>query len=419
MGKPLSFLLLGAGAREHALALSLSRAPNVHKIFVCPGNGGLKRFCTCFPFSTNADLLARIKDTVDLAIVGSSKFITTGTVDALVTAGIPVIAPAADAGRIETSKAFSAAFIARHNVPAPVTQVVTNPKEALAFLEENPWVGVVKCDGFSRGTGVAVVNSSEEAEEAVLRLFKTHGPPLILQEKLSGMECSYSILTDGKQWVSFSSSHDYKRVGDGDTGPTTGGMGSISPCPSLSPELDQQIRERIVVPTVAGLAKDGLIYRGFLSFQLMLTSRGPRVLEFNARLGDPETQSILARFRGNLADLLMDCALGRLDSAGSEVAFGKHWGISVVLARRGYPLDESIEAEIDNMDEVKDSQIFHSGSDWNDRQKLWKFGSGRLVSVTAMGETIEDARKTCYNDIDRLRLKNVIFRRDIGATGVA
>jgi phosphoribosylamine--glycine ligase len=410
----MNILLLGSGAREHAFAHSLLRSPTVHKIFACPGNGGIQQIATCFPFRDNAELVKFAKEKVQLAIIGSARFISGGTVDALARAGIPVIAPAADAGRIETSKAFASAFISRHMIPAPITQIVTNFREAEAFIEENPWVGVVKCDGFSHGSGVVIADSPADAIDAARDLFKKHGPPLILQERLRGFECSYSILTDGQQWVSFSSSRDYKRAFDKDVGPTTGGMGAVSPCPGLSPELDEVIRQRIVTPTVQGLAGDKLIYRGFLSIQLMLTSRGPRVLEFNARLGDPEAQSILARFRGNLADLLMDCAMGRLDATGSEVAFGKHTALSVVLARAGYPLEEAPDPRIDGIENIKTSEVFHSNSEL-DTDKRWKFGSGRLVTVTSVGDTLELARNTCYQDIDLLTLKDVRYRKDIGA----
>ncbi len=409
-------LVLGSGGREHALVDSLARSPTVHKIFACPGNSGMKEQATLIPATSNIDIVRFAKENVDLAVVGPSRFVSEGTVDALNTAGIPVIGPAADAGRIETSKAFSAKFMAKHNIPSPVTQVVANRFEAEKFLEENPWVGIVKCDGFSRGSGVAVVHSSEDALGAVIRLLKEYGPPIILQEKLSGIEFSYSILTDGNQWVSFSSCRDYNLALDNDKGPTTGGMGAVSPFPGLFPELEEKIRTRIVIPTVNGLKSDRLLYRGFLSIQLMLTPQGPRVLEFNARLGDPEAQSILVRFRGDLAALLLDCALGRLDATGSEVAFGKHSGVAVVLARKGYPTDESATSSVDNVEAVKNSRVFFSDCRWQSAEEKWVFKSGRLVSVCSVGETLQEARRVAYEDISKLRLADVMFRSDIGAS---
>lgn len=410
----MKILVLGSGAREHALVHSLSHSPSVLKIFACPGNAGMRDIAACQPFRGNAELVQFARDNVELAVIGSSRYVTEGTVDALVRAGIPVIGPAADAGRIETSKAFAAAFMVKHNIPSPMTQVVANPREAERFLDENPWVRVVKCDGFSRGTGVAVVNSVEEAKEAAHRLFKSFGPPIILQERVKGVECSYTILTDGNQWVSFSSCRDYKRAHDNEEGPTTGGLGAVSPSPDLTPELEERIRQRIVIPTVAGMQADKLMYRGFLSFQLMLTATGPKVLEFNARLGDPETQSILARFRGNLASLLMDCALGRLDSTGSEVAFGKHSAVSVVLARAGYPNDDEALPEILKMEDVKDSTIYHSSNDIGPSGE-WVFRTGRLITISAVGETLADARRLAYGDIGKLALRNIHYRKDIGA----
>ncbi|NLI78381.1 MAG: phosphoribosylamine--glycine ligase [Candidatus Riflebacteria bacterium] len=411
----MKILVLGSGAREHALIHALARSPSVHKLFACPGNDGMKGQCSCIPFSTNADLVRFAREHVDLSVVGSSRFVEEGTVDALMTAGIPVIGPAADAGRIETSKAFASSFLVKHNIPSPMTQVVANRLEAERFLEENPWVKVVKGNGFSRGLGVTLVDSPDAALEAVDRLLKKHGPPVILQERLTGIECSYSILTDGNQWVSFSSSREYKRAGDGETGATTGGLGSVCPFPGLTPELEERIRTRIITPAVNGLKADKLIYRGFLSMHLILTTTGPKVMEINARLGDPETQSILVRFRGNLATLLMDCALGRLDATGSEVAFGRNSAVSVVIARAGYPADESAEPTVKGLEELTDTNVFHSGSTWSEKDQRFTFRGGRLITLSAVGETLAEARRKCYADLSRLSLQNVHYRNDIGA----
>jgi len=407
-------LVLGSGGREHALIHALARSPSVHRLYACPGNDGMKGLCACIPFSSNADLVRFARENVDLNVVGSSRFVEEGTVDALMTAGVPVLGPAADAGRIETSKAFASSFLVKHNVPSPMTQIVANRAEAERFLTENPWVKAVKCDGFSRGQGVLLVDTPQQAREAVESLLKKHGPPVVLQERLTGVECSYSILTDGNQWVSFSSSREYRRAQDGETGPATGGMGSVCPFFGVTPELDDRIRNRIVMPVVNGLKEDKLIYRGFLSLHMILTASGPKVLEINARLGDPETQSILARFRGNLATLLMDCALGRLDATGSEVAFGRNSAVSVVLARKGYPGDDSLEPRIGKLDELVDTTQFHSGSTWLDNEQRFSFRGGRLVTLSAIGESQGEARRKCYADLSRLVLENVVFRKDIG-----
>ncbi|HOI89729.1 MAG TPA: phosphoribosylamine--glycine ligase [Candidatus Rifleibacterium sp.] len=412
----MDILVLGSGAREHSIVHALAKSPSVHKIIACPGNIGMASIPICkrVPFKDNAELVRFCKDRIALAVVGSSKFVEEGTVDALALAGIPVIGPAADAGRIETSKAFAAKFMARHHIPSPLTRIVVNAAEAEQAFSESPNLLVVKCDGFSHGTGVAVCDTPEQAKSAATRFLNLHSPPLILQEKITGIECSYTILTDGQQWVSFSSCRDYKRADDGETGPTTGGMGAVSPSPDLTPELDRVIIDTIVQPVVNGMKADNLLYRGFLSIQLMLTAAGPKVLEFNARLGDPETQSILTRFRGDLATLLKDCSMGCLTSVGSEVAFGRHSAVSVVIARKGYPDNETGEPLVRGLDKVSDSLVFFSSCKRAEDSEDYKFRSGRLISVTAVGENLEEARSKCYGDIARLDLANVKFRNDIG-----
>lgn len=412
----MDILVLGSGAREHSIVHALAKSPSVHKIIACPGNAGMgcTPICKRVPFRDNAELVRMCKDKIALAVVGSSKFVEDGTVDALVLAGIPVIGPAEDAGKIETSKAFAAKFIARHKIPSPFTVIAVNIDEVDKALQEHPEIRVVKCDGFSHGMGVAVTDSIEEARDAAVKFLAVHGAPLILQEKMPGIECSYSILTDGQQWVSFSSCRDYKRVEDGEKGPTTGGMGAVSPSPDLTPELDKLIVETIVQPVVDGMKADNLLYRGFLSIQLMLTDSGPKVLEFNARLGDPETQSILMRFRGDLAGLLKDCAMGCLTSVGSEVAFGRHSAVSVVVARQGYPDNEHGEPLVRGAEKAVDSLIFYSNCRKSEDSNDFRFKSGRLISVTAIGETLEEAREKCYGDISRLQLENIRYRKDIG-----
>jgi len=395
---------------------ALARSPSVHQIIACPGNVGMSGISICrrVPFKDNAELVRYCKDKVVLAVVGSSKYVEDGTVDALALAGIPVIGPAEDAGRIETSKAFASKFIARHHLPAPRTHIVVNAVEIAAAFKADPKIRVVKCDGFSHGLGVAVAETLEDAKSAALKFLKRHGAPLILQERLEGVECSYTILTDGQQWVSFSSCRDYKRADDGETGPTTGGMGAVSPSPDLTPELDRRIVETIVQPVVNGMKADNLLYRGFLSIQLMLTAEGPKILEFNARLGDPETQSILTRFRGDLAGLLKDCAMGCLTSVGSEVAFGRHSAVSVVVAREGYPDNEATDPVVRGFDKICDSLVFFSNCRRSENSEDYRFKSGRLISVTAVGETLEEARDKCYKDIARLELDRVKYRLDIG-----
>lgn len=411
----MNILVLGSGAREHSFVHALAKSPTVHKVYACPGNVGMSdtSICKRIPMRSNSDLVAYCKDKIDLAVVGSSKFVEEGTVDALVLAGIPVIGPAEDAGKIETSKAFAFSFIKKHKIPAPATEIVVNTFEGEQALFKNPNLRVVKCDGFSKGSGVAICNSIEETQKAIEDMLETYGAPLILQEKLTGTECSYVILTDGQQWISFSSCRDYKRINENEQGATTGGMGCVSPAPDLTPELERQIIDTIVQPVVSGMKEDNLLYKGFLSIQLMLTSEGPKVLEFNARLGDPEAQSILTRFRGDLAGVLKDCAMGCLTNVGSEVAFGKHTAVSVVIARANYPEDDSGTPSITGTENVQDSLIFYSDCRKSEDDESYYFKAGRLISLTAVAESHEEASKLVYHDINRLTLKDVRYRSDI------
>lgn len=415
-GVKVNILVLGSGAREHAFAASLARSPGVHKIIACPGNYGISKvnLCSLLPFEDNSELVKYCRERVDLAVVGSSRFIEEGTVDALAQAGIPVAGPAADAGRIETSKAYSAEFIARNEIPSPVTFVAVNIDEVDQILKFNNNIRVVKCDGFARGAGVAVLENLEQVRKTAQGFLKSNKAPLILQEKIQGQECSYSILTDGNQWISFSSCRDYKRALDGDKGPTTGGMGAVCPSPDLTEELEDIIVETIVKPTVQSMKNEKLVYRGFLSFQLMLTPTGPKVLEFNARLGDPEAQTILARFRGDLASLLMDCARGRLSSIGSEVAFGKNKSASVVLARKGYPQSDNCLPVVENIVNDEKSSIFYSDCRMNLRKNSLIFKAGRLLTVTSVGENAREASKNSYNLLEQFQLQNTRYRQDIG-----
>ena len=412
----MNILVLGAGAREHAYIRNLAKSPAVHKLYVCPGNVGMEDVSICkrVPLRENTELVNYFKGKVDLAVVGSAQFSKDGTVDALSLAGIPVIGPAADAGLIENSKAFAASFIAKHSIPSPITKIVANYEEAEQAFNENPNLTVVKLDGFAHGMGVAVCSNIEVAKKAAKMLLEENGAPLILQEKVNGIECSYSILTDGQQWISFSSSRDYKLIGEGNTGPTTGGMGSVSPSPDLTKELEKEIIDTIVQPVVNGMKKDNLLYRGFLSIQLVLTSSGPKVLEFNSRLGDPEAQTILTRFRGDLAGLLKDCAMGCLTDFGSEVAFGHHTTVSVVLARSDYPNSEQAVPIVKNLDALQDEMVFFANCSRGETDKEYEFKSGRLLCVTSIAKDLPEARQKCYEAIGKLHLENVYYRKDIG-----
>lgn len=411
----MKILVLGSGAREHALVTSLIKSPSVHKVFVSPGNDAMSEIATKINFISNHDLIEFCKaNNIDLVIISSPKYFDKETAMYLLNSSIPLIGPVGGAEKIEESKAFIVKFLEQNKIPTPKTLIANSYDEAIKYIKNNKWISVVKSNVISKGEGVLFANSEIEAIHALDKIAAKFGFPVLLQEKLEGIEFAYSILTDGSQWISFSSTREYKKRDDGDIGPATGGLGSISPMPTLNKELEEYIKKQIVQPLVNGLYINEISFRGFLSLSLILTSEGPKVIKVNARLGDPESQSILTRFRGDIASLLLDCARSKLDSSGSEVAFGSNYSVSVVIARDNYPYESDKEPFINGFDEVKDVYLYFSSCFQDKNTGYYKFNNGRLITITSIDGVLTEASKKCYKAISSLSLANVHFRKDIG-----
>ena len=412
-------LLLGSGAREHALAWKLSQSPRLTKLLVGPGNPGTARVGTNVPLKADAPeavvALAR-QEKVDLVVVGPEAPLVAGVADALVAAGIPCFGPVAAAAHIEGSKAFAKEIMDEADVPTADFRVFTDVAEAEAYAVSQGRI-VVKADGLAAGKGVIVAHDAEAAREAVRAVgaMGTAGQRLVLEELLEGEEVSVIALCDGERYVLLPPAQDHKRVGEGDTGPNTGGMGAYAPAPFLSPEQLSTVGEQVIAPTLATLRRRGMPFRGALYAGLMLTRNGPKVLEFNARFGDPETQVLMMQLAEDVLPLLDACARGQLESRPLAVHPGA--SVGVVLAAHGYPESPRRGDRIEGVDAVPaDAPVFVAGVEAKDG--AWLTAGGRVLTVCARGADLAEARTKAYAATAQLRFEGMHFRRDIGAKGL-
>lgn len=400
-------LVVGSGGREHALAWKISRSPKVDALFAAPGNAGTARLGTNWP-DTSATavpaIVSRSKETgIDLAVIGPEAALAAGVSDALREASIPVFGPGRSGARLESSKAFSKQFMARHGIPTARFKVVHDVKQAQRSLAD--WDGgvVVKADGLAGGKGVVVCDGPESALTVLADWYTNHKVPgggvsVVLEEALIGREVSVMALTDGRRCSELAPACDYKRAGDGDTGPNTGGMGAYSPADDVvNPELSARIRSSVLLPTLAGLRADGIDYRGCLYAGLMVTARGPMVLEYNARFGDPETQVVLPRLETDLLELLYQIAVA--DAAAAEplnISFSSQACVGVVLASEGYPLTSTPVRALPLPDEAlgADAIAFWGGSTL--AGETVDAAGGRVMTVCAMGNAHAQARDRAY-----------------------
>jgi phosphoribosylamine--glycine ligase len=420
----MKILVIGGGGREHALVWKLRQSVGVKKIWCAPGNGGISNDAECVPLDSGnvaeaANLAAKLG--ADLTICGPELPLVRGIADEFASRKMALLGPTKAAAQLEGSKVFAKKFMERNGIPTASTYgIYDSPIDAYTSLCSVDWPLVVKADGLCAGKGVLVTSSPDCASEFIDRMmekkeFGDAGKQILLEEGLSGHELSYIILSDGKNLVSLAASRDHKRAFDNDRGPNTGGMGAFSTPDLLSAELEEKILDTVVQPTLAGLQKEGLKYRGFLYFGLMLTKDGPKVLEYNCRLGDPETQAILLRADFDFADACAKAAGGELSplQANSSAAAS----ICVVLASEGYPDDPKIGKEITGLDAaaaVPGAVIFHAGTR-REGEKYYTTG-GRVLGVGARGEDLAAACKIAYEAASKIKIDRAHYREDIGRT---
>lgn len=410
---------MGSGGREHALAWKIARSPRVNRIYCAPGNGGTATIATNVDIAaTDIDGLVSFASSgsIGLTVVGPELPLVAGLVDLFEEAGLPVFGPRRNAAMLEGSKAFAKTFMAEHNIPTAAFERFDDPESASAYLASVDGQVVVKADGLAAGKGVYVCDSDEEARRAVHeimvdRRFGDAGARIIIEERLEGTELSMLCFTDGKSVVPMVSARDYKRVGDGDTGPNTGGMGAVSPNLDYDETLEQRCLEEICLPTVRGMEAAGRSFSGVLYVGIMLTADGPKVLEYNARFGDPETQVVLPRLESDLVGILEAVVAGQLDRV--PVEWSSNAAATVVLASGGYPGPYKKGKPISGLDTVQKSTVFHAGTEVDG--STCRTNGGRVLAVTATAGTANAALQIAYADAAAITFKGSFYRSDIGA----
>ncbi len=413
-------LVVGGGGREHALCWAIAGSPLCDKLYCAPGNAGIAQDAECVAISAeDVDaLVAFAKDNaIDLVVVGPEAPLVLGLVDRLEAEGIKAFGPRANAAMLEGSKGFMKDLCARHKIPTAAYGRFTDAEAAKAYIREQGAPIVVKADGLAAGKGVTVAQSVEEAlaaaDEAMTNnAFGEAGAELVVEEFLEGEELSFFVLTDGTNALPLAGAQDHKAVGEGDTGPNTGGMGAYSPAPSLTPELEELVMETIVMPTVRGMATDGAPYVGLLYAGLMLTRDGPKLLEYNVRFGDPECQVLMMRLRSDIVPALIASCDGMLKTF--DLRWSDDTAMTVVLAANGYPgsYEKGTEIRGLNAAEATGAMVFHAGTKADGGRML--ANGGRVLNVTATGATIAEAQKNVYAAVDAIDWPDGFCRRDIG-----
>ena len=424
----MKILVVGNGGREHALVWKIRQSPLVKDVYCAPGNAGIAEQADCVPIDTTnivevADFAQTIK--ADLTVVGPELPMVLGMGDEFRRRGMSIFCPSRAAAEIEGSKAFARDFMQRHHIPSPRYEICKSPEEAAAFLKRAPFgfPVVVKADGLAAGKGTIVAQNAAEAGEAVSQImsekkFGSAGAKVVMEEFLRGEEVSFLVFSDGSRVVPMISVQDHKRLGDGDTGPNTGGMGTVAPSTNMSLDVHKQIMQEIILPTIKGLDAEGRRYQGVLYAGLMMTDTGPRVLEYNARFGDPETQVIMARMKSDLVPVLKAVADGQLGDVKME--WTKEPAICVVLAAGGYPGEAETGREVKGLPALKgvpELMVFHAATSMRDG-KVVTVG-GRVLGITALGQNLDAAVQRAYDAAGKIHFDGMQYRKDIGQKALA
>ena len=415
-------LLVGGGGREHAIAEALRRSPQVDKLYCAPGNAGIARIAECVKIGTmDFDALTdfAVENQIDLTVCSMDDPLCAGIVDAFEAKGLRIFGTPANAAIIEGSKAFSKDLMKKYGIPTAKYEIFDDPKKALEYLETAKMPIVVKASGLALGKGVLICNTLEEERSAVEELmtgrkFGDAGSKVVIEEFMTGREVSVLAFADGKHYKLMSSSQDHKRAGDGDTGLNTGGMGTFSPSPFYTPEVDAFCKENIYQRTMDAMAREGRPFRGVLYFGLMLTPDGPKVLEYNTRFGDPETQVVLPRLKSDIVEIMQACIDGTLDQV--DLEFADNAAVCVVIASGGYPGSYEkgkVITGLDRFDTEDGYYCFHAGTSLTPDGKTVTSG-GRVLGVTAIGATLKEARANAYRACEWVHFDGQYMRHDIG-----
>ncbi|MGI6577484.1 MAG: phosphoribosylamine--glycine ligase [Eubacteriales bacterium] len=411
-------LVVGGGGREHAIIYKLNQSPAVSKILCAPGNGGISEIAQCFDVkASDIDGQCRLalEQKVDFVVVAPDDPLALGLVDRITALGIPAFGPTAAAAEIESSKSFAKGLMRKYGIPTADYAVFSEMDDALKYVRSKGAPIVVKCDGLALGKGVVVCHTISEAEEAVTSMmsdgiFGDSGNTVVIEEYMTGPEVTVLCFSDGKTLLAMPSSQDHKRAYDGDMGPNTGGMGSISPSPFYTPEIERRCLEEIFIPTLRAMEQEGRPFKGVLYFGLMLTADGPKVIEYNARFGDPETQAVLVRLESDLFEIMSAVVEGTLENV--KVKWSPKAACCVVLASGGYPAGYKTGYKISGL-ENSSGIIFHAGT-----KKIvdgsYVTAGGRVLGITALGDTLNDAVGAAYEAVQPISFEAMHFRRDIG-----
>jgi phosphoribosylamine--glycine ligase len=426
-------LVVGGGGREHALAWKLAQSPKVQAVYVAPGNGGtaLDSRLENIPITDVQALRAWAQtEKIALTVVGPEQPLAAGIVDEFRAHGLRIFGPTRAAAQLESSKAFSKAFMKRHGIPTAEYETFSDPLAAHAYVDQKGAPIVVKADGLAAGKGVVVAMSLQEAHEAIDFMLApdasfnplgvTHnagGARVVIEEFLQGEEASFIVMCDGKNVVALATSQDHKRLLDGDVGPNTGGMGAYSPAPVVTPQIHSRAMREIILPTIKGMAQDGIVFTGFLYAGLMIDAEGhPKTLEFNCRMGDPETQPIMMRLKSDLFDVMMAATSGHLDEI--ELDWDRRPALGVVMSAHGYPLSPRKGDRIKGLPTAErlqqaDAMVFHAGTQTGPEGGVLSSG-GRVLCVTALGNTVKEAQKHAYAVLADIEFDGAQYRKDIG-----